>query len=133
MRSLAFGLFLLALGLGLEGCPCGAGFKKCGNDCIPVQNCCTNADCPLANGFATCTPSSGNCAPPFVCNPGFVFCRDSCILSGRQCCVDADCSPLDNAVVRCAPDFTCGTTCKDGFQPCAGACITAAACCGIVD
>lgn len=109
-------------------CPirCAAGYKLCGAACIPSGSCCTNADCPVAGGFQTCT--SGTCAAPVVCAAGYKACSSACIAE-TACCSSTDCPAVPNATGTCTSNG-CAYSCLAGYQQCGNSCISTSACCG---
>ena len=94
------------LGRACAPSPCARGFKPCGQACIPVAACCTNADCA---GGKTC--QGGNCA----CPSGRHDCGDGIC---RACCTDEHCPagrPCQAGTCACPVDrpTDCGGDCVD--------------------
>jgi hypothetical protein len=81
-------------------CVCASGFKPCEGACIPLENCCTGADCGAGNcinGTCDCTGQpdgtgcgsgglciAGVCTPPPTCAGLLGACSDH-----GDCCSDA--------------------------------------------
>jgi hypothetical protein len=93
------------------GITCSGNYKKCGDRCIPMADCCESSEC--ARG-ASC--SSGKC----TCPSGQKECNGECI-SG--CCSNAECT----AGHVCSASHTCG--CASNQIECGTQCISNTACC----
>lgn len=91
---------------------CKGSKKKCGKKCIPVDQCCSTADCG----------SKGQCVKgTCVCPAGQKACNGGCIPQA-SCCEDSNCP--NNQSCR---DGVC--TCPTGFRDCAAVCIPEGNCC----
>lgn len=98
---------------------CLAGFKLCGDSCIPESACCSDADCD-ARDHQICDTDSRTC----VCeSPEYKDCNGTCI-SKDGCCSADDC---DDAMT-CDSDHNCVCP-SDRPQACDGKCIGRNACC----
>lgn len=90
--------------------------KACGKKCIPIDQCCTSADC---GNQGVCT--DGAC----VCGAGQKACRGRCIAESA-CCEHAECDEdhlcNDNACVDAQLDKACGSGIISRFTCCNGAC-----------
>jgi len=93
---------------------CNSGYKTCGTGCIPNAQCCTNADCAIANGTLTC--ASGSCGAPAICGSGFKACGNACV-PASQCCTSADCPAVTNGVPVCSGG-ACTAQCSTGYVAC---------------
>lgn len=108
---------------GVCGHTCSGGYVACGDSCIAIGTCCTNADCTSPQ---TCPGPGQMCN----CPNGQKWCAQSasCIASG-SCCSAADCSTgVANASPSCSLGV-CGYTCNFGFRACNGGCIPQSQCC----
>jgi len=109
---------------------CNTGYKKCEARCIPSGQCCTNADCAIANGTLTCSSGTGTCTSPPLCNSGMKVCGSSCIPSS-QCCTAAGCPAVTNGSAVCNSGV-CGASCPTNYTACSSTlCVnlTAGGCC----
>jgi hypothetical protein len=79
---------------GVCGSACAAGYKPCNGACIPVDGCCTHADCDDGNGCTVdiCGPTSHTCG-----HVGFgsdcLQCSSAGDCGGGPCCGGRCCSP----------------------------------------
>lgn len=95
---------------------CKGNTKKCGQKCIPADQCCTSADC--GNG-GQC--ASGTCS----CPAGQKSCNGGCIPQAA-CCTTSDCGSIQtcvNGTCACPPETkACGPECLPPTVCCSQAC-----------
>jgi hypothetical protein len=84
---------------------CKGSTKKCGKKCIPLDDCCTNADCPTGGACA-----GGLC----ICPNGQHACSGECV-DEEQCCLQCDEDCCDGNEV-CHGDSG-GQICQTGGCP----------------
>ncbi len=84
---------------------CQAGTKRCGAACIPVETCCSAADC---NDQLACI--GGKCAVP--CGPACDDLGGSCAttVDGGEVCAGPSIAELVCAAPPCTADSACGAT-----------------------
>jgi hypothetical protein len=109
------------------GHTCNVGYVPCGDSCIAVGTCCTNADCTLP---LTC-PVVGQ---PCACPSGQKWCASSgSYIASGSCCTAGDCSTtVANASPSCSLGV-CGYTCNGGYRACNSGCIPSGQCCSSGD
>jgi hypothetical protein len=93
-------------------CP-NPGTKPCAGICIPMGNCCTNADCSSIAG-GVCPGPGGQCG----CNGGFKLCSPlmSCI-QNAACCTASDCVNTSHVASTACNNGSCAVaTCQSGYQ-----------------
>jgi hypothetical protein len=104
---------------------CKGGKKKCGKQCIPSTNCCTDADCDggsCVDGTCECLGGSKPC--------------DGVCIPEEHCCTESDCddgNPCTRSI--CNGNGTCShpkqpdlTPCEEGKNCSGGICATYPAC-----
>jgi hypothetical protein len=110
-----------ATGRCVSSCP--SGQKVCAGNCIPSNQCCTNADCPAASPRC-CRGSCSQCCTEADCPPSAACFNAACICPGspavpalvQGCCGSADCATgcrcaqiNPGAVFACVADTPCPT------------------------
>lgn len=102
-------------------CNSNSGYKACGNACIPNGQCCTNGDCPIANGFGTCSQGSCTAGATSCVNQnqpgGYHICGPACIPMS-QCCAASDCHQTLSGGTATCTSGVCGIACNAGYTPC---------------
>lgn len=95
---------------------CTADTFECGNSCIPLDGCCSNADCTITSRNTSVRCADHVCVSE--CVPGTKACEDGHCAPSNGCCAASDCRDLLNTIATCDTEGRCDYACEEGHTAC---------------